>query len=95
MSNPRELAFFYPDFVSPTVKTRIASKQSSQRTLALIRPDALRHHKGNLINYTAENHHLFKIGKTRIEQCCTAHIVHSCQQYRSALLQMIQAQHYC
>ena len=34
----------------------------------------------------------------RIEQCFAAHIVHSCQQYRSALLHLIRTQqyvHYC
>ena len=31
----------------------------------------------------------------RIEQCFTAHIAHSCQQYCSALSQPTQAQQYC
>ncbi|CAB3983118.1 thioredoxin domain-containing 3 homolog isoform X4 [Paramuricea clavata] len=53
-SAARELAFFFPDFVSPTVTTRKASKESSQRTLALIRPDALRHHKDEIMDKIKE-----------------------------------------
>ena len=30
-----------------------------------------------------------------IEQCCAAHIVHSCQQHCSALLYLIRTQQYC
>ena len=43
----RELAFFYPDFVAPTIVQK-RKKKRLQRTLALIRPDALRTRKGNL-----------------------------------------------
>ena len=41
----RELAFFYPDFVAPTIVQR-RKKKRLQRTLALIRPDALKTRKG-------------------------------------------------
>lgn len=41
----RELAFFFPDFVAPTVLNK-RKKRRLQRTLALIRPDALRTRKG-------------------------------------------------
>ena len=54
----RELAFFYPDFVAPTIVQR-RKKKRLQRTLALIRPDALKTRKGihqqlpneNLVTY--------------------------------------------
>ena len=38
----RELAFFFPDFVAPPV----AGAAKIQRTLALVRPDAYKNHKG-------------------------------------------------
>ena len=38
---------------------------------------------------------LFRVDENRIEQCFAAHIVHSCQQYSSALLHLIQAQQHC
>ncbi|KAL3853950.1 hypothetical protein ACJMK2_013244 [Sinanodonta woodiana] len=41
----RELAFFFPDFVAPTVE----GKPKLQRTLALIRPDAFRLHKDAIL----------------------------------------------
>lgn len=47
-SAARELAFFFPDFVSPAVKTK-RRRSSSQRTLALIRPEALRQHKDSIL----------------------------------------------
>ena len=40
----RELAFFFPDFVAPTVE----GKPKLQRTLALIRPDAYKNSKGKV-----------------------------------------------
>ena len=51
----RELAFFYPDFVAPTVIQK-RKKKRLQRTLALIRPDALRTRKGTCV--TPENIHI-------------------------------------
>ena len=46
-----------------------------------------------LVTYTPKNYHLFKVDKNRMQQCCAAHIVHSCQQYClwycSALLRLI------
>ena len=45
------------------------------------------------IAYTQQKmNNLFRVDEIRIEQCFAAHIVHSCQQYSSALLHMIQAQ---
>ena len=38
---------------------------------------------------------LVSVDVNRIEQCFAAHIVHSCQQYSSALLHLIQAQQHC
>ena len=49
----RELAFFYPDFVAPTIVQK-RKKKRLQRTLALIRPDALRTRKGNLAQEATE-----------------------------------------
>ena len=37
---------------------------------------------------------LFKVDENRIEQCSAVHNVHSCKQYRSALLHLIQSQQY-
>ncbi len=44
----------------------------------------------------------FKVVENRMQQCCAAHIVHSCQQYCSALLSLNQpairynnAEQYC
>ncbi len=42
--------------------------------------------------YTTKNYHLFKVVENRMQQCCAAHIVHSCQQYCSALLSLNQPQ---
>ena len=53
----RELAFFYPDFVAPTIVQK-RKKKRLQRTLALIRPDALRTRKGNLADLNLRNRHL-------------------------------------
>ena len=36
-----------------------------------------------------KNYHLFKVVENRMQQCCAARIVHSCQQYCSALLHLI------
>jgi hypothetical protein len=47
LSHNRELAFFFPDFAAPTVINK-RKKKRLQRTLALIRPDALRTRKGTL-----------------------------------------------
>ncbi len=41
--------------------------------------------------YTTKNYDLFKVVENRMQQCCAAHIVHSCQQHCSALLHLIQA----
>ena len=41
----RELAFFFPTFAVPTIESKTKKKQI-QRTLALIRPDALAAKKG-------------------------------------------------
>ena len=40
----RELAFLFPDFVAPPVD----GEPKLQRTLALVRPDAYKNHKGKL-----------------------------------------------
>ena len=40
--------------------------------------------------YTAKNYDLFKVVENRMQQCCAAHIVHSCQQCCSALLSLNQ-----
>jgi len=40
----RELAFFFPDFAAP----KIEGAPKLQRTLALIRPDAYKNHKGRV-----------------------------------------------
>lgn len=40
----RELAFFFPDFVAPSVE----AKGKLQRTLALVRPEAFKLHKGEI-----------------------------------------------
>ncbi len=40
--------------------------------------------------YTPKNYHLFKVVENRMQQCCAAYIVHSCQQYCSALLSLNQ-----
>ena len=52
--------------------------------------------------HTPTNYHLFKVVENRMQQCCAAHIVHSCQQYCSALLSLNQpvircnnAEQYC
>ncbi|XP_068752060.1 thioredoxin domain-containing protein 3 homolog isoform X3 [Montipora capricornis] len=52
-SAARELAFFYPDFVAPTVIQR-RKKKRLQRTLALIRPDALRTRRGSILTKIEE-----------------------------------------
>ena len=41
--------------------------------------------------YTPKNYHLFKAVENRMQQCCAAHIVRSCQhvQYCSALVHLI------
>ena len=36
-----------------------------------------------------KKYHLFKVVENRMQQCCAAHIVRSCQQYCSALLHLI------
>ena len=67
--NFRELAFFYPDFVAPTVIQK-RKKKRLQRTLALIRPDALHTHRGTeceltlkrLVTYIFTIHHTEKDG---------------------------------
>ena len=43
----RELAFFFPDFAAP----KIEGQGKLQRTLALIRPDAYKEHKGVCISH--------------------------------------------
>ncbi len=40
--------------------------------------------------YTPKNYHLFKVVENRMQQCRAAHIVHSWQQYCSALLSLNQ-----
>ena len=52
--------------------------------------------------YTPKNYHLFKVVENRMQQRCAAHIVHSCQQYCSALFSLNQpaircnnAEEYC
>ena len=52
--------------------------------------------------YTPKSYDLFKVVENRMQQCCAAHIVHSCQQYCSALLSLNQpaircnnAEQYC
>ena len=44
----------------------------------------------NDLRYTPKNDHLFKVFQNRMQQYCAAHIVHSCQQYCSALLSLNQ-----
>ena len=45
--------------------------------------------------YTVKNDQVVSIvDENRIEQCFAAHIVHSCQQYRTILLHPIQGQQY-
>ncbi|XP_020893204.1 thioredoxin domain-containing protein 3 homolog isoform X2 [Exaiptasia diaphana] len=53
-SAARELAFFFPDFAAPTVLGK-RKKRRLQRTLALIRPDALRTRKESIINKIQES----------------------------------------
>ncbi len=55
-----------------------------------------------LTPYTPKNYHLFKVVENMMQQCCAAYIVHSCQQYCSALLSLDQlavrcnlAEQYC
>ena len=36
-----------------------------------------------------KTHNLFRVVENSIVQCCAAHVVHSCQQYCSALLHLI------
>ena len=43
----------------------------------------------SLASHTAKNYHLLKVVENRMQQCCAAHIVHSCQQYCPALLHLI------
>ncbi|KAJ7372866.1 Thioredoxin domain-containing protein 3 [Desmophyllum pertusum] len=52
-SAARELAFFYPDFVAPTVIQK-RKKKRLQRTLALIRPDALRTSRESILGKIQE-----------------------------------------
>jgi len=52
-SAARELAFFYPDFVAPTIVQR-RKKKRLQRTLALIRPDALKTRKDSILKKIEE-----------------------------------------
>ncbi len=33
---------------------------------------------GKRASYTPKNYHLFKVVENRMQQCCAAHIVHSC-----------------
>ena len=47
-------------------------------------------HKSYRIVYTPKNYHLFKVVENRMQQCCVAYIVHSCQRYCSALLNLNQ-----
>lgn len=53
-SAARELAFFYPDFVAPTIIQR-RKKKRLQRTLALIRPDALRTRRESILTKIQES----------------------------------------
>ncbi|XP_078344639.1 thioredoxin domain-containing protein 3 homolog isoform X2 [Oculina patagonica] len=53
-SAARELAFFYPDFVAPTVIQK-RKKKRLQRTLALIRPDALRTRRESILGKIQES----------------------------------------
>ena len=34
-----------------------------------------------VLYYAPKNYHLFKVVENRMQQCCAAHIVHSCEQY--------------
>ena len=43
----RELSFFFPEFVAPIVPGT-GPPPKIQKTLALVRPEALREHKGKL-----------------------------------------------
>ena len=47
----RELAFFFPDFVAPSVE----GKPKLQRTLALVRPEAFKHHKDAILEKIRES----------------------------------------
>ncbi len=42
-----------------------------------------------------KNKQLVAIVVNRIEECFSAHVAHSCQQYCSALLHLTEAQQYC
>ena len=50
----RELSFFFPEFVAPTVPGT-GPPPKIQKTLALIRPDALKEHKGNTMFFSVDN----------------------------------------
>ncbi|XP_032239507.2 thioredoxin domain-containing protein 3 homolog isoform X3 [Nematostella vectensis] len=52
-SAARELAFFFPDFAAPTVANK-RKKRQLQRTLALIRPDALRSRRESIMSKIQE-----------------------------------------
>ena len=60
-SAARELAFFFPNFNRPRVQTR--KNQRLQRTLALIRPNALRKRKNSILKSIEESGFLIAMQK--------------------------------
>ena len=61
-SAARELAFFFPDFNTPVVE-RLQKKKRLQRTLALIRPNALRKRRDSILKTIEDSGFLIAMQK--------------------------------